>query len=199
MPFSDDQIRNEAKVLEGMLEKHDYTGLHNRLVSDSNLTNKDEFNKLVGMMNDMNKSAREGNSQLPALEIHNDGFLGFGKTDQIVLKDTNSGRKMEIYENGQHRQNEIAEQNNQAKPYQLDPLRQMEKASNKWVGAPDFQQDSSVTWQQNKVESSPAYYVTDHRNHNTGNSYNAANDVQQRVNNGEYLQSTSQYKYERRR
>lgn len=201
MSFTDNQIKQEAKVLEGMLERHDYTGLHNKLLADSKITSKDEFNKLVGNLNDMNKEAQKTNGGLPSLEIHNDGWFGIGgSTDQIVLKDTNSGRKMELYENDTHRANEVAEQNKQADPYSFDLGRQAQKlTANEWYGAPDFQKDSSIPWTRNNAEAGAGYVVTDHRNRNSANSYDAVQDIQQKLNNGENLQTTNQYRYERRR
>lgn len=199
MSFTDKQLKDESKVLEGLLEKKDYTGLHNRLVHDAQITSKDEFNKVVGMMNDMNKEARKTNSGLPEMQIHNDGWFGTGSTDQIVLHDTNSDRKMEIFESQAHRQNEEAEMQNQAQPYQMDVLRNAEKASGKWVGAPDFQKDSADYWQQEKVQSAPAYVIRDFREQQANNSRDFLHDLQQRVNSGEKFQSNSDFHYEKKR
>lgn len=203
MSISDKEIRQEAKVLEGMVERHDYNGLHNKLVADSHVANPEEFNKLMSAFKELNSEARKNNGFLPSVELHNEGgFLGFGaNTDQVVLKDNNSGRKMEVYENDQHRQNEVAAQERERQGGSLDLFRQIYKAtSSEWVGRPDFQQDSSVPWQQrNNRQNFHSYMVTDHRNHNTGHAYDAAQDVQNRINNGQPLHTNAQWRYERMR
>ena len=155
MAINDQASSNEGKNLEGLLEKGaasgDYSALHNRLLQDSQVLDKDSFNKVMKSFSDANASSRQAQSgdSLPTVEIHND-FFGMGNTDQVVVKQAD-GVKAEVYENANHRQAEVNEANKQSQPNQFDLGREFGKLTSgqNWLNSrPDFQTDSAVKWNQ---------------------------------------------------
>lgn len=186
MAIDDKQAKNEARNLEGMLERGDSTSLHNRLLHDSRVVDKDSFNKIVKCFDEQNREARQSVSSLPSLEIHND-FFGIGSTDQIVTRGSN-GKKMEVFESDKHRQDEVEKNSQQSNPYEMDLARNLSKfASSEWVdNKTDFHTDSSVPWIPELATASPGS-VVDHRNGNEVGSYDYGDSVR-RVNSDQDLQ-----------
>jgi len=116
----------------------------------------------------LNQQAREKapNANLPDVEIHKDGILGFGNVDQVVVKGVGEhhDKKMEVFETAGHRQAEETENAKQSEPLHIDLGRWLAKIQqHDWQNSrPDFHTDSSGIWT-NDSEQSPADRVTDFR------------------------------------
>jgi hypothetical protein len=189
MAIDDKGANLAAEQLESKLQSKDYVGLHNLMVEQSQAYDKDSFNKIMSVFGKLNNDKASNDSQLPTVEIHNDGFLGFGgSTDQVILKDKGqNGKKMEIFESPAHYQAEAEENLKQAEPLHIDFFHNRDKAaSNDWVGSrPDFQTNSSVLWEQNS-QSTPLNSVVNHMN---GTMTGAYDNGGVRINSDQDLQN----------
>jgi hypothetical protein len=156
MAIDDQAARQVAAELETTLEKNDFITLHNKLIELA--TDKDSFNKIMSAFDEINQQRREEfaklGGHLPDVEIHRDGWFGFGNVDQVVLSGLGNAhgrtddhdKKVEIFETKAHRQAEEAENAKQSEPLHIDLGRLWAEVNQKqdWVeGKPDFHTDSS--------------------------------------------------------
>jgi hypothetical protein len=146
MTIDDRAAREKASELEKMLEDEKYDQLHNQLVELA--TDKDSFNKIMSTFDEINQQRRaNGHPELPDVEIHRDGWFGFGNVDQVILNGVGEPpKKMEIFETWEHRQAEEAENARQSEPLHIDLGRLWDviRQNKTWIGdTPDFHTDSS--------------------------------------------------------
>jgi len=168
MTIDDLTAKSEAEKLEKSLECGDMTALHNQLVELAR--DQDSFSKIMSTFDEINQQRRDqalkNGINLPDVEIHKDGLLGFGNVDQVVVNGLgqNHDQKMEVFESAGHRQAEETENAKQSEPLHLDLGRWLAKMNlGHWQGGqPDFQTDSSVPWQ-NDAQQSAADKVKDYR------------------------------------
>jgi len=172
MSIDDATAKSSAEKLETSLENGDMTGLHNQLVELAG--DKESFNKIMSTFDQINQQrqdqAAKNGINLPDIELHKDGMLGFGNVDQVVVNGLgqNHDEKMEVFETAGHRQAEETENAKQSEPLHIDLGRWLaEMNQGQWQGhRPDFHTDSSVPWQSDSQESPAAKvndYSDDHR------------------------------------